>query len=443
MAMSDILKSVKNLCDLNFRRPSEIFLPEIEKIKSELENKIDVIQSVPKFELEKLVGEWISGNRNFSHREIKNLPFIIHDDRISINDAAEIFRMLDFSRERHLKNFITAYLLNYDESPKTKFLKKSITMIFNSTTSNGNYLSKMLRKIYRVREFIFSDNCMDNMAKFYAKNLSINEVILAVGLSDFFKSSNFVQASLKNFFINPVTDLGRQLKILDAMNDEANIYENIFPAVADAIIQNVAHCKNFEEMNRGKKKCLEVFERNLGDPRFGLMAYRWNGVSKNSRDIFLHWLAENDLDLFFKIIEKTAVDKMWRYRKKFWKAYLPYINNTWVFLGRDAQNEAQKLGDSLIHGKIAKAAANQSVFVFQIGENIFTEWSHSGKLRVYTRKIANNFFGAENISRERIIYSDYLEEWIHSGAANYFWQKKVRDWIYDECGIFTDQNEWE
>lgn len=366
--MSEVLKSVKNLREIKFRKPPTISMSEIDKIKSELEKKVDVIKTLSSFDLEKFVLQWKSGDRNFKPREIKYLPFIIYDSRLSVNDAEEIFRMLDFSKERHLKNFITAYLLNYDESDKTKFLKKIIRMIFKGTNAKSNYLSKMLQKISRMQEFIFSDNCMNNMAKLYANKLNINEVLGVVGLSDFFKSSNFVQESLKNFFINPVINLDGQLKILDEMNEESDIYENIFPFVADSLIQNIFHSRNFEEMNRGKRKCLEVFYKNLGDPRFGLMAFRWNSVSKKSRDIFLHWLAENDLDLFFKIIEKTAVDKMWGYRKKFWKAYLPEIINTWVFFGRDAQNEARKLGDKLTHGKLIGGTANQSVFVFQIKE---------------------------------------------------------------------------
>lgn len=440
--MSELLKSIKNLSDIKFRQPQKISMSKIEKVKSELEKKVDDIKSLSKFDLEKFVLQWKSGDRNFKPREIKYLPFIIHDSRLSVNDAAEILRMMDFSKERHLKNLITAYLLNYDESDKTRFLKKIITMIFRSTNVKSNYLSKMLQKIYRAQEFIFSDNCMSNMAKLYENKLSIKETIFFVGLPEFFKSSNFVQESLKNFFINPVTSLDEQLKILDAMNEESDIYENIFPFVADSLIQNVIHCGNFKEMNLGKRKCLEVFYKNLGDPRFGLMAFRWNSVSKNSRDVFLRWLAENDLNLFFKIIEETAVDKMWRYRKKFWKAYLPEIINTWVFLGKDAQNEAKKLGDKLTHGKLSGGTANQSVFVFQIKEYIFVEWSHSGKLRVYNQKTASNFFGTNFISREKIIYSRYIEEWIHSSPSTYFWQKKVRDWIYDKCRIWTDEKEW-
>lgn len=442
--MSEILNAVKNLYDFKFRQPQQIFLPEIEKIKAELERKVDVVKPPPKFELEKIFNKWKSGDKNFSRREIKSLPFIIYDSRISINEVAEIFKMLDFSKERHLKNIITAYLLNYDKSDKTRFLQRNIPAAFKNSNENFSYRSKTLKEISQKREFIFSDNCMLNMSRLYSNKQSISEVLVSIGLSDFYKSSNFIQESLKYFFITSVVALSAKLKILDAINAEADIYQNIFPAVADALIKSVANCRNFEEMNRDKRKCIEVFYKNLGDPRFGYKSFRWNNISAESKNIFLRWLAENDLDLFFKIIEQTALDRMWSYRKKFWKSYLPHISNTWVFLGKDAQYTAKNLGDKVMHyGKLLKGESKQSVLVFQIGDYIFTEWSHNGKLRVYHQHNANKFFGAEFIDRFDIIYSRYIEEWIHSSPSTYSWQNKVGSWLYEKCGIYKTKQDWE
>ena len=432
-----------NLSEFKFQHPQQIFLPEIEKIKSALERKVDAVKTVSPFEIEKLITQWKSGNRNFNRREIKYLPFIIYDSRISMNDATEIFGMLDFSRERHLQNIISVYLSHYDNSEKTRFLKRNIPMNFKISNTNFSYRSKMLKKISQMREFIFSDNCMLNMTRIYVDKSNISEVLAAIGLSDFFKSSNFVQDSLKYFFINSVVGLGAKLKMLDSINVESDIFQNIFPAVADALIKNVANCRNFEEMNRGKRKCIEVFYKNLGDPRFGYKSFRWNNISAESKNIFLRWLAENDLDLFFKIIEQTALDRMWSYRKKFWKSYLPHISNTWVFLGKDAQYTAKNLGDKVMHyGKLLKGESTQSVLVFQIGDYIFTEWSHNGKLRVYYQHNANKFFGAEFIDRVDIIYSRYIEEWIHSSPSTYSWQNKVGNWLNEKCRIYKDEEAW-
>ena len=96
--MIELLKSIKNLYDIKFRQPQKISMSKIEKVKSELEKKVDDIKPLSKFDLGKFVLQWKSGDRNFKPREIKYLPFIIHDSRLLINDAAEILRIWTFQR---------------------------------------------------------------------------------------------------------------------------------------------------------------------------------------------------------------------------------------------------------------------------------------------------------------------------------------------------------
>lgn len=443
--MNKILNAVQKLTELTFVLPrnSELKTPEIEKTVERLEKFVDDFTPATSDELKNILAKWKNGNRNFRHKEIKKLPFIMYDSSISLNDMSEIFRLMNFSGERQLKNLILAYLLNYDTSNKTKLLQQKILLVFNNEKNLQTIKSKMLEKIYRARNFILSDNCMGNMSQLYLKS-DLNNALEITGLSsDFIKSSKFVQKSVKNFFVNPVSDIEKRLKILDTLNNESGIYENIFPEIADVLIRNVAESQNFEILKRGKEKCIEVFYKNLGDPRFGKLKFKWNRVSQNSREIFLHWLAEKDLNLFFQIIEQTALDRMWRYRKNFWKAYLPYISNTWVFLGRDAQDMARNLDDKIIsHGKLEGGVANQSVLVFQIGNFAFTEWSHNGKLRVYTAGNAHNFFGRKRISREDIVNSRYVMEWIHSAPQAFSWQNKVGEWIRVNCGIYKTQKDW-
>ncbi|HDK25944.1 MAG TPA: hypothetical protein ENG48_02475 [Candidatus Atribacteria bacterium] len=45
---------------------------------------------------------------------------------------------------------------------------------------------------------------------------------------------------------------------------------------------------------------------------------------------------------FFEAVEKSAKDPNWRYRRKFWEAYLPHIEKTWVVLGTRARDLIKK-----------------------------------------------------------------------------------------------------
>ena len=439
----NILNAIKNLSNVRMNNQLELFkMNQIEKLENELTETLNREVSIPpEVELKKLLKKFINGTGEFSHKEINNLPFIIYYDECKGNNVAKVLKLMNFSKERHLQNIISTYLLNYDQSNKTHFLKQFLQTLFKRIPKEKVFRPK-LNKIYQAHQILFSDDCLDSISKLYAIKLNIDDVLSSVGLSDFYKNSKFIQASLRNFFIKPSTSIKNQIILLDNISQELNVYDNVMPAIADVMIQRVENSSDIFEKNNAKKKCLEIFYRKLGDPRFGDKTRRWTEVSQKSKEIFLHWIVEDDLNLFFKIIEKTAVDRMWRYRKKFWQAYLPYIANTWVFLGADAQYVARQLGDKQMnHGVLSGALSDQSVLIFQIGQYIFSEWSHSGKLRVYDTKTANRFFGEDYIYRSDI-NSNYIDEWVHSSSSTYSWQNKVGSWIYDICGIYKSDNDW-
>ena len=437
--MSDLLQAVKNLRELHFRTPRQLesfSLTEIEKLRAELEKKIESPTLISSVDLEKLIAMWINGERNFMRRDLKRLPFIMFDRRLGLNDAEEILKLTDWSRETHLKNIVAVYLSNFDESDRSILLRRKLSIVFKSSTVE-RYRSKMLARISSEGSFMFDDDCMEKMSALYLRSASIDEAVSAIGLTEFFKGSQFILRSLKYFLCTSSIDIRERLIILYEIASGANnIYEGVIRSTADVVIPDVEAIKNPSEVSEARRRCLEIFYRALGDPRFGSLKYRWDDISQRAKEIFLHWLAESDLDLFFKIIEQTAVDRMWRYRKDFWKSYLPHIGNTWVFLGRDAQFIAKHSGDKVLnHGKLDGGSHDQSVLVFQIGEYIFVEWSHSGKLRVYYRGEASNWFGARTISRWDITYSHCIAEWIHSNPANYTWQRNVSNWIAVNCGL--------
>ena len=93
------------------------------------------------------------------------------------------------------------------------------------------------------------------------------------------------------------------------------------------------------------------------------------------------------------------------------------------------------------HGSLDGGASDQSVFVFQIGQYIFSEWSHNGKLRVYTTESANHFFGLSSLSKWEI-NENFVEAWIHSSPGTYSWQKKVSEWLKINCGVNKTENDW-
>ena len=425
MSLRDSIKDLRNAAS---RLDTANFNPQMNELEKFLEGiKVDKPALPPEDVLKKLLTKYLLGE-NLDSKERRNLPFIIYEQEITFNDTIKILNLLDFSKTSHLRRVVSVYLLNYDNTPKTRILRERLNVVREVD-------SVSLKKIFSARENLFAENHMANMEKLFAQKLSVAKVIETFGLSNFYKASNFIQAAIVNFFrINK--EMSAQFEILDELDTDFDTYKNIFPYIADALIQSVAFT------GLGKKKCIEIFYRRLGDPRFGYMRFNWDKISEKSKDIFLRWLVEDDLEIFFKIIKQTALDRMWRYREKFWRAYLPHISSTCIFLGSDAKRIARQLGDKNTgHGSLDGGASDQSVFVFQIGQYIFSEWSHNGKLRVYTTESANEFFGLSSLSKWEI-NENFVEAWIHSSPGTYSWQKKVSEWLKVNCGVNKTENDW-
>ena len=62
----------------------------------------------------------LRGEKNFSAREVRALPFIIYAREITLRDTEKILDALDFSRASHLRGVLRAYLENYDDSDCTE-----------------------------------------------------------------------------------------------------------------------------------------------------------------------------------------------------------------------------------------------------------------------------------------------------------------------------------
>lgn len=428
----DLRGSIKELRNVAKTLDATNFNFDLDAVKT-FADKLDdrIIEARPPEEdLEKLLEKFLRGERNFSRKELKDLPYIIYKPEITRYHVEKIWNTIDINNKRHLSGVISVYLRNHDNSPKTDFLRQNL----NSIKYEG--FSQRLKKIFASKDKIFANERFTNMTRLLAQKLSVNDSLETIGLSDFYKTSNFIGEALKLFFRPNVASLSAQMKLLTELDAEYNTYKSIFPAIADSLIQTVYRAGYFKE------QCIRIFYSKLGDPRFGKSHFKWDTVSQKSKDIFCHWLSEEDLEVFFKIIEKTAVDRMWSYREKFWRAYLPHIVNTWIFLGSDAKSIVRKFDNkNMRYGNLNGGTNNQSVFVFQIGRYIFLEWSHNGKLAVYKSEPANLFFGLPSL-RGIDVTSNIIKDWVHSSPKTYFWQRKVSEWLEENCGIYKTEKDW-
>jgi hypothetical protein len=140
--------------------------------------------------------------------------------------------------------------------------------------------------------------------------------------------------------------------------------------------------------------CVET----LGDPRFD--AFSWTKVNPAAKALLLRWLTGRTLDAFFDVLRNTA-DSIWQYRQDFWTWYYRqgHITEAWAVLGPDAHRYVIKnyRGADLAYGLLAgQYDEGQSVLLMRMGDLLFCEWSHNGKLRA----IEQSSFDSPNLYRK-------------------------------------------
>lgn len=206
-----------------------------------------------------------------------------------------------------------------------------------------------------------------------------------------------------------------------------------------------------------KSTLVEFFVRVYGDPRIeGHRQYQWRDVSPAAVSVLMTWLAGDTLRGFMRVLENTA-DEIWRHRQKFWMAYYNagYIQEAWLALGAQAAWFANNLkGDErgMGFGRLDSGASpNQSVLLLKIGHLVFSEWSHNGSLRAYPEGSVgapelyrNSYHGTDLRAALSMDFHDGFNqnpELRHMNSTGGTWQRKARDFIRQNTGIYLNDRE--
>ena len=152
-AIARLNLSLKN--DL-LNNPPVFDMPQISKIEEKLQKLVDgdIGSTLPEDVTEKLITKLISGAGKFTHREIRDLPFVIYDSRIDKQMTANIIKYIDISKERYFKRLLYVYFLNYDSSYKTKFLSQVILLTFKKHISQ-KFNSDIINKLAASQSLLF------------------------------------------------------------------------------------------------------------------------------------------------------------------------------------------------------------------------------------------------------------------------------------------------
>lgn len=175
----------------------------------------------------------------------------------------------------------------------------------------------------------------------------------------------------------------------------------------------------------------------VGDPR--ILPGSWNPVSAEAKGVMLRWLVAETLDDFFRLLDRTALDRHWRQRKAFWNVYLDMkvITDAWLVLGQHARRQGRKILGAAggTWGQLGGGGDNsQSVLLMRLGGLTIAEWSHNGSCRIWLDGAPSAPPLYQRIYRRTQLASTSSEEAVRHDAHGR-WKDTIARIVYRQTGI--------
>ena len=388
--------------------------------------------------VKKTVRIYQGSQEEFTRREIRNLPFVISSSELSMPVAKFALRQVDLDKTSCFRRLLFAYIRGYEpKERKTEWIR---TVLWKQMQKND----RRVRSIHFLQDFpqLLAKDGVSQMAEFFSEG-DLYGGLKTLSFPSTLYGSNFVKAAIVNAFQMDIGLDAKQTLLKDLT--ENPVYKGLVPKVVGPVIISVDE----EGSDSAKNWLMQLVFRYMGDPRGN--DTDWIYVEEKAKEIFLHWLVKNDFAVFFHIIASTA-DAKWRYRQAFWSAYMDEIRASRIIIGQKAKlilNDLPKEEKSklMAYDYLEGKSSDTSLLVFTIGKYTFIEVSHNGKLRIYSReKSPIQIFSQRprTIYYSNLINSDTEQEFVHTNPMGRGpnWQPKVRNWIYDHCGIWREEQQW-
>ena len=388
--------------------------------------------------VKKTVRMYQGSQEEFTRREIRNLPFVISSSELSMPVAKFALRQVDLDKTSCFRRLLFAYFRDYEpKERKTEWIR---TVLWKQMQRND----RRVRSIHFLQDFpqLLAQDGVSQMAEFFSEG-DLYGGLQILSFPSTLYGSNFVKAAIVNAFQMDIGLDAKQNLLKDLTENRS--YRVLVPKVVGPVIISVDE----EGSDSAKNWLMQLVFRYMGDPRGN--DTDWIYVEEKAKEIFLHWLVKNDFAVFFHIIASTA-DSMWKYRQAFWSAYMDEIRASRIIIGQKAKlilndlpkEEKRKL---MAYDYLEGKSSDTSLLVFTIGQYTFIEVSHNGKLRIYSReKSPIQIFSQRprTIYYSHLVNSDTEQEFVHTNPMGRGpnWQPKVRNWIYDHCGIWREEQQW-
>jgi hypothetical protein len=293
-------------------------------------------------------------------------------------------------------------------------------------------------------------------AAFYARKAP-SEIIQSYGLSNVPLDAKFIEAAfligIESIGKNPSRDPDEHLRRVKSwgLRTDGNVaFEQHRGALVDALVQPFADPMPSKQV---RDNFISVLVSKFGDPR--LHPGRW-GQMADSASVIRRWLTDQSLRQFLDVFDDSALEHQWKYRRAFWEAVYrrDIISEAWVIFDKVGGDRAQRLFEKETPfarweaGGTKQIQSGQGCLLLKIGRGIIAEWSHNGRCCIWydaadpeaptmhKRLYQSHEAMLRRPARDRISVP-------HQYAAEYSWQRKIADAVYEMTGVRIHAREYE
>lgn len=239
--------------------------------------------------------------------------------------------------------------------------------------------------------------------------------------------------------------LGRLLKVLELNGGLRFGTPAARREIANALLSPYVHGSTG---SRTKEQLLSFFLRHFGDPRLRSGSRKWSGISDEILRVVTRWLVERVLEQFLTLIKETALDRHWRYREAFWRAFLTgnLIDDIWFALGSRAKLQLEHIkgyrDETEATADLRGAASDQSVLLLRMPGVTIAEWSHNGSCRFWLdgNGTAPKLYKSQYHRQDFMRGADYVQP--HDGSLQGRWQGLIVEWLRTEIGIQLSRSDY-
>lgn len=416
-------------------------------------------KSIPKADLDSLFSEvqeyWTShrelkGLLRMAFRKIPHVLFYPADehgkwlgiDKDFCKEFADVLQSRDFP-PRILSILLHQFLVHY---PRQEPTFDAWRKLLDTAFTNCNWVRMLLWKRRANDLALFESNAPRSLAsKLFSSTVKIRSILEDNGFSGELSGCGFLQAVQENLLSHSQMQLPSYRaseKTVRNILDFLEISEGTlrFKGTETSIADHLLLPWKIVDPSDGIQDLLrEFFLRILGHPQ--LKTSNWYSVRKEAKEVMSKWLIKVTLEDFFRLVDDTAQDSHWRYRRAFWEAYLGrgVITKARLLLGPQVQFKARKFLrlDLSACGRLDGSGfqGNHSVLLMEIGHLVISEWSHSGKCRIWM----NGSNQAPSFSKTRYERTDLTGEasfdFAHHHSEKGSWQQKCADYIRHQLGL--------